>query len=85
MEGGIVSDTTPIRVFVSHLFEKHPDYLRVIEYLESRDNFLYLATSDPDRIPSGGKEDMKEELRNQIRQLRSWSCPFRSTKRIRTW
>jgi hypothetical protein len=67
MEDGILSDKTPIRVFVTHLFEKHPDYLRVIEYLESRDNFLYLATSDPDRIPPGGKEDLKEELRKQIR------------------
>ena len=62
-----MSDSSPIRVFVSHLFEKHPDYLRVFEYLESRDKFLYLNVSDPDRVPSGGKEALKDELRNQIK------------------
>ena len=62
-----MSDSSPIRVFVSHLFEKHPDYLRVFEYLESREKFLYLNVSDPDRIPAGGKEALKEELRTQIK------------------
>jgi hypothetical protein len=67
MEELTVSDSSPIRVFVTHLFEKHPDYLRIFEYLESRDTFLYLNTSDPDRIPAGGKEGLKDELRNQIK------------------
>lgn len=62
-----MSDSSPIRVFVSHLFEKHPDYLRVFEYLESRDKFLYLNVSDPDKAPPGGKEALKEELRQQIK------------------
>jgi hypothetical protein len=62
-----MSDAGPIRVFVSHLFEKHPDYLRVFEYLESREKFLYVNVSDPDRKPPGGKEALKEELRNQIK------------------
>jgi len=62
-----MSDSSPIRVFVSHLFEKHPDYLRLFEYLESREKFLYLNVSDPDRKPQGGKEALKEELRNQIK------------------
>jgi hypothetical protein len=59
-----MSDSSPIRVFVSHLFEKHPDYLRVFEYLESREIFIYRSVSDPDRKPQGGKEALKEELRN---------------------
>ncbi len=62
-----MSDSSPIRVFVSHLFEKHPDYLRVFEYLESREKFLYLNVSDPDRKPQGDKEALKEELRSQIK------------------
>lgn len=62
-----MSDASPIRVFVSHLFEKHPDYLRVFEYLESRERFLYLNVSNPDHMPGGGKEGLKDELRNQIR------------------
>jgi len=62
-----MSDSSPIRVFVSHLFEKHPDYLRVFEYLESREKFHYLNVSDPGRLPQGGKEALKDELRNQIK------------------
>ena len=62
-----MSDSSPIRVFVCHLFEKHADYLRVFEYLESRDKFLYRNVSDPDLIPPGGKEALKDELRMQIK------------------
>ena len=62
-----MSDASPIRVFVSHLFEKHPDYLRVFEYLESREKFHYLNVSNPEHVPGGGKEGLKDELRNQIK------------------
>lgn len=62
-----MSDSSPIRVFVSHLFEKHADYLRVFEYLESREEFVYRNVSDPERKPPGGKEALKDELRNQIK------------------
>ncbi|MSR09673.1 MAG: hypothetical protein EXR82_09170 [Gammaproteobacteria bacterium] len=62
-----MSDAGPIRVFVSHLFEKHPDYLRVFECLESRERFLYLNVSNPEQLPGGGKEDLKDELRAQIK------------------
>ncbi len=62
-----MSDASPIRVFVSHLFEKHPDYLRVFEYLESREKFHYLNVSNPGQVPGNGKEDLKDELRNQIK------------------
>ena len=62
-----MTDSNPIRVFVAHLFEKHPDYLRVFEYLESRDRFVYLNVSDPAKVPAGGKEAQKDELREQIR------------------
>lgn len=62
-----MSDSSPIRVFVAHLFAKHPDYLRVFEYLESVESFSYLNTSDPDDIPAGGREGLKEGLRTQIK------------------
>lgn len=62
-----MSDASPIRVFVSHLFEKHPDYLRVFEYLESREKFHYLNVSNPDTVPGSGKEALKDELRSQIK------------------
>ena len=62
-----MSDASPIRVFVSHLFEKHPDYLRVFEYLESREKFHYLNVSNPDPVPGASKEALKDELRSQIK------------------
>ena len=70
-----MSDASPIRVFVSHLFEKHPDYLRVFEYLESRDKFLYLNFSDPEKLPGGGKEGLKDELRSQIKSAEVMVLP----------
>jgi hypothetical protein len=62
-----MSSNNPIRVFVAHAFDRHADYLRVFEYLESRDNFFYLNTSNPDRPPGADLEALKEELRNQIK------------------
>lgn len=62
-----MSEKSPIRVFVCHLFEKHADYLRVFEYLESRDNFSYVNVSNPEHAPGGGREGLKDELRNQIK------------------
>jgi hypothetical protein len=70
-----MSDASPIRVFVCHLFEKHPDYLRVFEYLESRERFQYLNMSDPDKLPGGGKEALKDELRNQIKAAEAMILP----------
>jgi hypothetical protein len=63
-----MSARNPIRIFVTHAFASHPDYHRVFEYLESSPNFFYVNCSNPDNPPvSGGKEAIKEELRNQIK------------------
>jgi hypothetical protein len=62
-----MTDKAPIRIFVTHLFAKHADYLRVFEYLESVEKFAYLNTSAPDNVVGGGLEGLKEELRRQIR------------------
>lgn len=63
-----MSEQNPYRVFVAHLFQDDEDYQRVFEYLESRDNFFYLNSSDLSRAPAdGGLEAIKEELRNQIK------------------
>src|SRR5690606_25858805 len=65
---GTMSEKNPIRIFVTHAFSAHDDYLRVFEYLEAASNFFYLNCSAPDRAPSaGGKEALREELRNQIK------------------
>jgi len=64
-----VSESNPIRVFVSHLFAEDPDYLRVFEFLESVDRFYYLNCSKPENMPaSGGMEAMKDELIAQIKE-----------------
>ena len=62
-----MSEKDPIRVFVCHLFDEDTDYLRVFEYLESRDKFFYLNTSKPDAMPdTGGPEAIKTVLREQV-------------------
>jgi hypothetical protein len=62
-----MSESNPIRIFVTHLFSDHPDYHRVFEYLESASNFFYTNCSKPEDIPvSGGQEAIKEKLLEQI-------------------
>jgi hypothetical protein len=64
-----VSESNPIRVFVTHAFQETDDYLRVFEFLESVDRFFYLNVSKPDNVPeSGGIEAIKEELIAQIKE-----------------
>jgi len=61
-----MSQTNPLRLFVTHAWENSDDYLRVFEYLESARNFFYRNYSTPDRRPSGDKEALREDLRRQI-------------------
>lgn len=63
-----MSESNPIRVFVTHTFEEGDDYLRVFEFLESDDRFYYLNVSKPEKIPSDGTpEAVKDELIAQIK------------------
>ncbi len=61
-----MSQSNPIRVFVTHVWENNDDYLRVFEYLESARNFFYVNSSTPDRRPVGDREVVREDLRKQI-------------------
>ena len=62
-----MSQSNPIKLFVSHAWEEDDDYLRVFEYLESDPNFYYQNFGTPDRYPaSGDKEALREDLRKQI-------------------
>jgi hypothetical protein len=61
-----VSQTNPIRIFVTHAWETGDDYLRVFEYLESARTFFYRNTSTPEQRPAGDKEAVRESLRKQI-------------------
>lgn len=71
-----MSQENPIRIFVAHAFHDHDDYLRVFEYLESTTNFFYSNSAAPDRIPmSGGKEAMKDELREQMKPAEAVIVP----------
>lgn len=64
-----MSESNPIRVFVSHLFREDADYLRVFEFLESVDRFFYLNVSKPENIPqTGGLEAIKDEFIGQIKE-----------------
>ena len=61
-----MSQTNPIRLFVTHLWENSDDYLRVFEYLESARNFFYVNSSKPELRPDGDKEAQKEGWRKQM-------------------
>jgi len=61
-----VSQSNPVRIFVTHAWENSDDYLRVFEYLESQRNFFYRNYSTPDRRPQGDREALRENLRQQI-------------------
>lgn len=61
-----MSQTNPIRLFVTHAWETSDDYLRVFEYLESARNFFYRNFSTPEHRPVGDNEALKEDLRRQI-------------------
>lgn len=63
-----MSESNPIRVYVSHLFREDADYLRVFEFLESMDRFFYINVAKPENMPStGGMEDIKDEYIAQIK------------------
>lgn len=63
-----MSESNPIRVFVTHVFEESDDYLRLFEFLESVDRFFYLNTSNPENVPeSGGLVGIKDALIEQIK------------------
>lgn len=62
-----MSEKDPYRVFVTHIFQDNEDYQRVFEYIQSRDNFYFVACSKPEKMPqTGGAAAIKEELRKQI-------------------
>lgn len=71
-----MSEQEPIRLYITHEFSEGEDYLRVFEYLESRDHFFYVNCSQPDARPDGGSaEAQQDELRNQIKRAEAVICP----------
>ena len=64
-----MSESNPIRVFVTHTFQASDDYLRVFEFLESMERFFYINCSKPENMPAeGGLDAIKEELIRQIKE-----------------
>jgi len=61
-----MSQSDPLRLFVTHAWENSDDYLRVFEYLESARNFFYKNYGTPESRPSGDREALREDLRRQI-------------------
>lgn len=64
-----MSQSNPVRLFVTHTWENSDDYLRVFEYLESARNFFYRNYSTPDHRPGPDREVQRESLRQQISQV----------------
>lgn len=64
-----MSESDPIKLYVTHSFQQSVDYLRVFEFLESMESFFYINCSKPETIPSGGgMEAIKESLIEQIKE-----------------
>lgn len=63
-----MSELNPIRVFVTHAFNESDDYLRIFEFLECVDRFYYLNVSKPEEAPSGGMDEIKDSLIQQIKE-----------------
>lgn len=82
---GSISQQDPVRLFVSHAFEPSDDYHRVFEYLESSHNFYYRNCSDPGRLPQGGRDAMKDELRRQISLAEVVIVPSGLYQKNREW
>ena len=63
-----MSENNPITLFASHIFDESNDYLRVLEFLESVDNFFYINFSKPENVrKAGGLQAIKDELVSQIK------------------
>jgi hypothetical protein len=80
-----ISQQNPVKLFVSHVFEATDDYFRVFEYLESSHNFYYLNCSDPQQLPSGGRDGMKDELRRQISRAEIVIIPSALYRKHHEW
>lgn len=64
-----MSESNPIRVFVTHNFKENADYLRVFEFLESMERFFYVNVSKPENVPpEGTMAAIKDELIAQIKE-----------------
>lgn len=68
-----MSESNPIRIFVTHAFNETDDYLRIFEFLECVDRFYYLNVSQPDQPPGGGMDEIKDAL---IQQIKASECVF---------
>lgn len=55
----------PIRLFIAHTFVEHDDFYKVVEYIQSKDSFLYVNTASLIN-PGGTDKAAQEELRKQI-------------------
>jgi len=63
----VMTETDPIRLFVTHLYMPDESYFRVFEYLESQPNFFYKNVANPEHLPrSKEKEAIREDLRRQM-------------------
>ena len=57
------------RIFVSHAWDYHDEYYRLIEFLDGAPNFIYANYSVPEHDPLDSSEDLCEEIRQQIRPV----------------
>ena len=57
------------RVFISHAWKYSDDYYRIVPLLNDAPNFSWQNYSVPEHDPLDDEEDLKEQLRKQIRPV----------------
>lgn len=57
------------KVFISHAWKYSDDYDRIVQFLNDAPNFSWQNYSVPKHDPLDDEEDLKEELRKQIRPV----------------
>ena len=82
-----MSESNPIRVVVAHGWIQDDDYSRVIEYLESAENFFYLNLSKPDAPVAGGDNtaSRRTAIAEALKEAEAVVCSAGTWDRYQEW
>jgi len=61
-----MTSKAPIRLFVAHTFAEHEDFYKVIEYVETKESFMYVNTASVAKPAVSSQDALQDELCKQI-------------------
>jgi hypothetical protein len=80
-----MSESNPIRIFVVHGWILDDDYSRIIEYLESSENFFYKALSKPDAAVGEGSAARRTAIAEALKGAECVVCSAGIWERFNDW